>query len=119
MRRQPWAWIVVAVFAVGAWSAREAAASFCGGRCEDVAKADAIVVATVERVETNVSVDGRADSRIVTSPTSDRSKERRRRLSAPDSGMAIAVTTFEPERVISSSLAAGPLMAVSGPPVPA
>jgi Carboxypeptidase regulatory-like domain len=65
MRGQQWPWIVVAVLAASVWSAREAAASFCGGRCEDVANADAIVVATVERVETNVSVNGRADSRIV------------------------------------------------------
>ena len=58
MHRQHRPYIVVAVFVATIASASDAVACFCAGRCGEVAKADAVFVATVETIETNVRRDG-------------------------------------------------------------
>jgi Carboxypeptidase regulatory-like domain len=61
MRRQQWRTIVVAVFVATAWSARDAAACSCiSSGCGAVTEADAVFVATVERIEAHVPNNGNA-----------------------------------------------------------
>ena len=65
MHRQHRPYIVVAVFVATIAAAPDALACFCGSLCGDVAKADAVFVATVEKIETNVRRAGVESERTV------------------------------------------------------